>query len=273
MLGLRGISLRRASRGEARLDEMTPSTMFGMRRLLAVMAVASVVVIPAVGCSSSPSTPASSSAATKAREPLPDPAALLKESSATTKDLESVHLMLEVAGKIEAMPVKELAGDLTNEPSIAAKGTAKITIMGSGVDIEFVVLGGHMYALLPGGAWHDYGPASSVSDVVSILNPNTGLANMLTNFIDPNVEARETIGDQQTIRITGKVTADAVNKIVPPLDAATRMSSTVWIQENGDHQLVQAKLEPNHDDSVQITLSNWNAPVAVGKPPVPDAAR
>lgn len=244
-----------------------------MRKLLAVMAVASVLVAPTAACSSPLSTPAASSTAKKPGDPLPDPAALLKESSATTRDLTSVHLALALVGSIDAMPIKALDGDVTNEPNTAAKGTAKITIMGSGVDIEFVVFGGHLYALLPGSAWHDYGPASKVADVVSILNPDTGLANMLTNFIDPKSEARETVGDQSTIRVHGKVTADAVNKIVPPLGATTRMSATVWIQEGGAHQLVRATLEQSGDDSVQMTLSNWNAPVIVGKPAVPDAAR
>jgi lipoprotein LprG len=42
----------------------------------------------------------------------------------------------------------------------------------------------------------------------------------------------------------------------------------VWIQETGDHQLVQAKLDQSAGNSVQMTLSNWNAPVQVTKPPV-----
>lgn len=247
--------------------------MADMRRLLAVMAVASAAVSPAAACSSAASPPAPASSAKKAGDPLPDPAVLLKQASASTKKLTSVHLALAVTGKIEAMPVKALDGDVTNEPSTAARGTAEITIMGSGVDIEFVVFGGHLYALLPGGAWHDYGPASKVSDVISILNPNTGLANLLTEFIDPKVEARETVGDQHTVRIAGKVTTDAANKIMPPLDATTRMPCTVWIQEGGEHQLVRAELAPGGDDAVLLTLSNWNAPVTVAKPAVPDAAR
>jgi lipoprotein LprG len=40
----------------------------------------------------------------------------------------------------------------------------------------------------------------------------------------------------------------------------------VWIQESGDHQLVQVKLEPSKDGSVQMVFSNWNAPVTIDKP-------
>jgi lipoprotein LprG len=244
-----------------------------MRRLLAVPAVVSVVVVLVAGCSSSsPSSPSSSpppslsSSSKHADNPLPDPAAVLKEASSTTKDLKSVHLVMSVAGKIAEMPVKRLEGDLTNEPSTAAKGNAKITIMGADVDIEFVEFERRFYAALPVGAWRDYGPTSKVYDVAAILNPDTGLANMLASFIDPKVEARETVGGQQTIRVVGKVTANAVNKIVP-LDTTKRMPATVWIQERGDHQLVQTKLEPSKDNSIEMVFSNWNVLVTVGKPP------
>jgi lipoprotein LprG len=243
-----------------------------MRRLLAVPAVVSVVVALVAGCfsfsppsqSSSPS-PSPSSSSKQANDPLPDPAAMLKEASTTTKSLKSVHLVLSVAGRIAEMPVKTLEGDLTTEHGTAAKGDAKVRIMGADVDIKFVEFDRRLYVALPGEDFKDYGPTSNVYDVGAMLNPDTGLANMLADFIDPKVESRETVGSQQTIRVAGKVTADAVNKIVP-LDATKRLSATVWIQERGDHQLVRAKLEPSKDDSVEMVFSNWNVSVIVDMP-------
>lgn len=255
-----------------------------MRGPLAVLAVSSIVVAVAVGCHSSlPSLPSSPpsltsplspsgspaslpSSSKQAGLPLPDAAALLKQSSTTTKNLKSVHLALAVTGKVEQMPVKTLDGELTNRPGAAAKGNATVKIMGSDVGIRFVVFGGHLYVALPGEGWSDFGPTANVYDVTAVVNPDTGLANMLADFIDPKVEARETIGGQQTIRVVGKVTADAVDKLVPQLAVTKRMACTVWVQESGDHQLVRATLEPSKDDSVQMTLSDWNAPVTVEKP-------
>lgn len=199
---------------------------------------------------------------------MPDAATLLKEASVTAKKLTSVHMALSVVGKVPEMPVEALKGDLTNEPETAGKGTAKIMMFGSEVDIYFVVSGDHLYASLPGDPWRDYGPTAKVYDPTTVLHPDDGLANTLANFIDPTVETRETIGGQQTIRITGKVTADAVNKLVPQLDATKRMPCTVWIQEGGDHQAVEVELKPTKDDSVQMVFSDWNVPVSVAKPPV-----
>lgn len=179
-----------------------------------------------------------------------------------------MRLALAVVGDIEEMPVKSLHGDLTNQPATAAKGGARITLKGSDVDVKFVVFGGDLYAARPGHDWVDYGPAAEAYDPAAILNPDTGLANVLTSFIDPAVEGRETIGDQQTVRVTGEITAEAMNEVAPRLSFTKRMPCTAWIQETGDHQLVQLKLVPSTGDSIHMLFSNWNAPVTVDKPPV-----
>ena len=79
-----------------------------------------------------------------------------------------------------------------------------------------------LYATLTPNKWSDFGKASDIYDVSAILNPDTGLANMLANFTNAKAEGRETINGQSTIRISGNVSADAVNKIMPQLqrDAA-----------------------------------------------------
>ena len=71
-----------------------------------------------------------------------------------------------------------------------------------------------------------------------------------------------------TIRISGTVPAAAGTKIASSLSAGDSTPATVWIQETGDHQLVQSKLDKSSGNSVQMTLSNWNQPVQVSKPQV-----
>ncbi|HET9875168.1 MAG TPA: LppX_LprAFG lipoprotein [Mycobacterium sp.] len=229
---------------------MTP-----MRKLLIVLTAASTAAALLVGCS-----------AKQAAGPLPDAATLVKDASAATKDVKSAHLQLSVAGKIKNLPVKTLQGDLTNQPSTAAKGNATITLLGSDVDVKFVVIDGDLYAALSGDDYDDYGPAEKIYDVSAILDPDKGLANLLANFLEPKANGRETIDGQQTVKVTGQATADAVNKLAPQLKATAPMPATVWIQETGDHQLVQAQLEQSPGNTISMTLSNWNAPVTVDKP-------
>jgi lipoprotein LprG len=284
-----------------------------MRRFFIVLAVASVAVVLGGGCSSPSSPPPPSSSGTggsssspakpakQADDPLPDPAALLQEASATTEALQSAHLVMSVVGKVAETPVKALEADVTNqnasaatneapgptatssapgptapedtEPgdagqsNAAATGKGKVAILGSEVDFHFVVFGGHMYVALPGAAWVDYGPTARPYSVTALLHPDEGLANVLANFVDPKVQARETVGNQQTIRVTGKVTPVAVNKFMPQLGATERMPATVWIQEGGDRQVVEVSLEPSKGNFVQMVFSDWNKPVTVEKPP------
>ncbi|AMO61728.1 Lipoprotein LprG precursor [Mycolicibacterium phlei] len=89
---------------------------------------------------------------------------------------------------------------------------------------------------------------------------------MLANFSDAKSEARETLNGVETVKVVGTVSADAVNRIAPQIEATGPVPGTAWIAEGGDHELVQARLEPSSDTSVTMTLSDWGKPVTVTKP-------
>lgn len=226
-----------------------------MRRFLAVFTVMLAAALFA-GCSK------------KAAEPLPDAAGLIQQSVQATKALKSAHLEIAVNGKIDGLPVKTLSGDLTNVPSTAVKGSAKVTMGGSDIDADLVVLDGTLYAALTKDNWLDMGPAADVYDPSVILNPSTGLANMLATLTDAKAEGFETIGGVPSVKITGKSGADAVNKLIPQLKAAGQLPATVWIEKDAPHQLVQATVEQSAGNTVSLTLSEWDKPVTVTKPAV-----
>lgn len=229
-------------------------------RLLAVLASLTLATALTAGCSFS---------STNSGGPLPDGKTLVSQSANSTKDLKSAHLVLTVIGKIAGLPVKNLTGDLTTSPSTAAQGNAQITLGGQDISADFVVIGGDLYtnALNPGDkTMTDVGPASQVYDPSAILNPDTGLANVLANFNDAKAEGRDQISGQTTVRVSGNVSADAVNKIAAPFKATAPVPATVWIVENGDHQLAQVSLQKSQGNNVQMTLSNWNKPVQINKP-------
>jgi lipoprotein LprG len=228
--------------------------------LWAVIAAFFAAAILLAGCSSS--------SGGKSSESLPDAATLLKESAQTTRELKSVHLELTVNGQIKDLPIKTLSGDLTNSPAVAAKGKAKISFQGSDVDADFIVIDGTLYVALSPNSWLDMGPAADIYDVSVILNPDTGLANVLANFNNPKSEGTETVNGVETVRVTGQVSADAVNKIAAQIGATGPVPGTAWIQKDNPHNLVQAKLEPTPGNSIQMTLSEWDKPVTVTKPAV-----
>jgi lipoprotein LprG len=229
-------------------------------RLLAIFAALVATIALIAGCSSK------SQSSTTA---LPDAATLLKQSSDTTKSESSVHLKLTVQGQIKDLPIESLEGDLTNTPAVAAQGTANIVFLGQRLEgVDFVVADGNLFAALTKGSFQDLGPAADIYDVSAILNPDTGLANVLANFSNPKADGRENLNGVDTVRVTGTVSADAVNKIAPQLAASGPVPATAWIREDGNHDLVQAKLEPTPGNSLTMTCSDWGKSVTVAKPAV-----
>jgi lipoprotein LprG len=227
-------------------------------RLIAIFAALFAAIALIAGCSKS---------SDNASKELPDAATLLQQSSETTKSQTSVHMNLTVQGEIKELPIESLEGDLTNTPAVAAQGKANLNFLGQRLEgVDFVVADGNLFGALTAGSYQDFGPAVDIYDVSAILNPDTGLANVLANFSDPKADGRETINGVDTVRVTGNVSADAVNKIAPQIGATGPVPGTAWITEEGDHALVQAKLDPAPDNSITMTLSNWGKPVTVTKP-------
>jgi lipoprotein LprG len=228
-------------------------------RLLAIFAALFAAIALLAGCSGSD----------ESTKELPDAATLLKESADTTRSQTSVHLLLTVQGEIKELPIETLEGDLTNTPAVAAQGKADIIFLGQKLEgVEFIVAEGNLFGAITAGSFQDFGPAADIYDVSAILSPQNGLANVLSNFSDAKADGRESLNGVDTVRVTGTVSADAVNKIAPQIGATGPVPGTAWIAEEGDHKLVQAKLEPSSGNSVTMTLSDWGKAVTVTKPAV-----
>jgi lipoprotein LprG len=227
------------------------------RRILVVLTAMLAAALFVSGCSSK-----------KAAEPLPDAAGLVQQSIQTTKGLKSAHLEIAVTGKLEGLPLKNLSGDLTNVPATAVTANAKVVMGGSDIDADLIVLDGTLYAALTPDNWLDMGPAAEVYDPSVILTPDTGLANLLGSLSEAKSQGFETIGGVPTVKLTGKVASDAVNKLIPRLKATGPLPATVWIEKDAPNQLGQAELEQSAGNSVLLTLSVWDKPVTVTKPAV-----
>jgi lipoprotein LprG len=226
-----------------------------LRMSAAVLVAFAISTALVVGCSSNKTSNA----------PLPDAATLLKQSQETTRNLKSVHLDLNVTGQIPHLPVHSVTGDLTNTPAVAANGKANLTVLGQTVDADFIVADGTLYAALTPNKWTNFGPAADIYDPSVILDPDRGLANVLANFSNPKSDGRETINGVQTVRVKGTVSGQAISAIVPEI--TNPVPATAWIREDGNHDLVRASVETSPGNTIDMTLSNWDQPVTVTKPP------
>lgn len=221
------------------------------------------VALFAVACSSDDNPPAAN--------PGQDAAALLRESSAATKDIKSAHFTLKVNGSIEGLSVNSAQGDLTKEggPSGAAKGTVNMELFGNRIEGEFVLVDNTIYIKGPTGPYQQL-PASliaSVYDPSAILNPDKGISKVLASVQNPKVEGTETVDGQATTKISGKAAKDVVSSIVPGVN--TDVDITFWLrQDNKQPVKAQASL-PGKDGkpaSVEVTLSDVDKPVTITKP-------
>jgi lipoprotein LprG len=227
-------------------------------RLLAIFAALFTSAALLAGCSSS-----------EDNSNLPDAATLLQQSAETTKSQTSAHLLLTVQGEIPALPIESLEGDLTLSPAVAAEGKANLSFMGTRLEgVGFVVVDGTLYAAITAGTYQDFGPAADIYDVSALLSPEKGVGNVISNFSDPKAEGRETINGVKTVRVTGKITAEAVNAIAPQLAVKDAVPGTAWIAEEGNHELMQVKMDPADGQGITMSMSDWGKPVTVDKPTV-----
>ena len=197
---------------------------------------------------------------------LPDAGQVLREAAEASKTISSAHFTLKVNGTVPAIPVQEAEGDLTKEGS--AKGTVKLTLMGNLFDGEFVLVDEGLFIKGPTGGWQQLPAAltSSLYDPSAILDPERGIAKVLSSLKDPRTEAREEVGGESTIKVTGTATQQDVSSLVPGVSGDVPV--TVWISEATKRPVQASVAMPGDGGSatVDLTLSDVDVPVTVNPP-------
>jgi len=216
---------------------------------LALIPVA-VAAIALAGCSKTD----------KADPNLPEAATLLSESAATTKTQTSTHIVLKVTGDKPTLKLSDLTGDLTTTPAVAAKGTAKT----GGLELPFVVVDGELFAQL-GTAYTSMGPVKDIYDIGLILDPNKGLANLLSNITNAKSEKTETIDGVDSVLVSGTMSKDALNTF-----AGSKLTADIpakaWIAKDSNHALTKISVDTSPGNTIEMSLSDWGKPVTVDKP-------
>ncbi|TWS22397.1 LppX_LprAFG lipoprotein [Tsukamurella sputi] len=197
--------------------------------------------------------------------PLPDAKTVIDASAAAARNLHDVQLDLSVEGTVPNLPVKSVSAYLTNEPNLGGQGDADVVYQGSAVKAKFIVTGGDLYVqLAPGQAYGRTGPAADVYDASAILDPERGIAKLLSSVRDPKVEGREQIGGTDAVRISGIIPGSALAGIVPKAALGDR-PLTFWVQEAAPNNLVRANVGFD-SGTLTVTLSDWGKKVTLLDP-------
>ncbi|MEP6562902.1 MAG: LppX_LprAFG lipoprotein, partial [Nakamurella sp.] len=146
-----------------------------------------------------------------------------------------------------------------------AQGTATIAQFGQLIEAEFVLAGDQLYLKGPTGGFSQVPAAlaGSVYDPSAILNPDKGVAKVLSSVINPVISGTD--GDAWLV--TGTVPAAVAGGLVPGLNSDVDARFTIAMAGN---QLSAAVFTLAGADgtpaTVTVELSDLNAPVSITAP-------
>jgi lipoprotein LprA len=240
------------------------------RTVIATVSVAFAVVIAVGGCGSrSSNSVASSGASTSATSA--DAATILKSAADALRKVTGIHVSLAVQGNVPNLLVTKLDSDISTTPQTVATGTATLLVGKSAQDAKFIFVDNHLYSDLgQPGSYTDFGDGKSIYNVSVLLDPDKGLANVLSKLQGGSVAGTDQINGVATTKITGKSSADDIatlagNKLTA--QDVTTVPTTAWIATDGSFHLVQLQMKPTPDTSVTLTMSDWGKQVTATKPP------
>jgi lipoprotein LprG len=225
------------------------------------MLVGSLAVLAVISACSSNDKPASNNGS------LPDAAGLLRDSAAATKNIKSAHFLLKANGEIPGIPVHSAEGDLTKEG--AAKGKINMDLLGQLFEGEFVLVNQSIYIKGATGNYQKL-PASLISNLYdpgAILDPNRGIAKVLSSVKDARTEGREQTEGADTYKVSGRVAKDVVSGLVPGVNSDVDI--TFWLRQDNKQPVKATVKMPGgngKDATVDVTLSNVDESVSITPP-------
>ena len=233
--------------------------MRGMSRPRALLAVVALLTIGLVGCSKD--KPA-------ATPQLPAGTTLVSESATATSAVQSAHVKIDTEGEVGSLPMRRAEGDLLRSGD--SKGTIQLSTFGMLIESNFVVLGKTIYLKGATGGWQtlDASVASSIYDPSAILDPNRGIAKLLSTAKEPTTEAKESVNGKDAYRVAVKLDSSSVTALVPGIGG--EVTGKVWVDAQ-TKQLVKAVLTvpgatADKKGTVTINVTNIDVPVTVSAP-------
>ena len=175
----------------------------------------------------------------------------------------SAAFTLAIDGQLPSVIVQSAQGDLTAAGD--AQGTAKIVQFGQLVEVDFVLSGGDLYIKGPTGGFSKVPAAlaGGIYDPSAILDPNRGVAKVLTSVTDPTITGT----DGEAWQVSGTVPAAVASALVPGIAGDVTALLTISMTTS---QLTAAQFTLAGSDgkpaTAKVELSNFNEPVSISPP-------
>jgi lipoprotein LprG len=199
-------------------------------------------------------------------ESLPDGAALLAESASAMSDVETVHIVLDIDPPVGSLPIARAEGDLKRGGD--AKGTIQLLAGAQLLEVEFVVMGDDAWVKYPTGGWQAAGAITNIYDPSAILDPQRGVANLLSTASNARTEGAETVNGVDAWRIAADIDHDAANMLVPGVPDG--LTGTVWVDQDSKRMVKAVVNSPQSGSTpastITLDMTDFNAAVDVGAP-------
>jgi lipoprotein LprG len=231
--------------------------MFRIRPVLALFAA----LVALTSCTSSDSKKDESATG------LPDGAALVRDSAAAMREIKTAKFLITADGAISGLSLRRAEGTLTRQGS--AQGTAQIEQAGQNVELTFVLVGDKIYIKGPTG---DYQAlpltlAATVYDPSAILDPDRGIAKVLSTATDAKTEAAEAVDGVDAWRVAVTANGADLSTIIPGVTA--NAPGKVWIGKSDkrlDKAVFTLPADGGATGTVTVTFKEFDAPADIKAP-------
>ena len=234
-----------------------------MSRLRPVLALLCALVALTSCTPDKSKTTASPSAAS-----LPAGDTLVTESAAAMRDIKTAKFLITADGAVAGLSLRRAEGTLTKEGS--AKGTVQVDQGGTLVELSFVIVGDKIYLKGPTGGYQalPLAVAASVYDPSAILDPQRGIAKVLSTATGATTEASDPVDGKPAWRVAATMSAADLKTVIPGVTGT--VPGKVWISAD-DKRLLKATFTlPAAGDAkggtVTVTFTEFDAPATINAP-------
>jgi lipoprotein LprG len=226
------------------------------RALVALTSLITVALLALAGCSKD-----------EPPKNLPDGTTLVKESATAMNTVQSAHISITTKDKLGTILLRNAEGDLKKNGD--AKGSIKLLALNQLLQLDFVVIGQDFYINGLTGGWQK-APAAAVAtyyDPSGILDPDRGVAKVLSTATNARTEDTEEVNGVQTYRVAVDLDNAVAAAVVPGTPKGT--TGKVWIDQS-TKRMLKAELDipqsAGGPGTVTILLTNLDKPVTIDAP-------
>ena len=199
---------------------------------------------------------------------LPAGDSLLSAAAQQMRDLKTTKFLITADTPIAGLALRRAEGSLTREGS--AQGSAQVEQLGANVELTFVIVGDSIYLKGPTGGYQrlPLALASTIYDPSAMLDPDRGIAKVLTTGKNAKTQARETIDGRDTYRVAATFDGAVLATILP--GAKGEVPGKAWIGTDPKHLIKAAFTLPaasgGNPGTATITFSAFDEPVNISAP-------